>query len=373
MTMARLIALVVAGLTGASLTIPPSIWHVAGEGWGTPSADETSVYFVSKNHEVLAVEAESGKVRWRQMTGEPGPETTGFESIVAGSVVAMGDYNLIAFDRRNGTLRWRFEGVDGYAPGVYLGASANGMLLTGSPSGRIYAVDHETGTMRWSVDVSGGRRITAFYPATNGTVVVAGYTETAIPNQGGTVAVDLTAGKLLWKTAFPRPLDRTLETNWTGGPVLTSAVAIASSGDGNIHAFDLGTGDIQWSIPMVNDLPVGTLISPDRDMRPLALTGNTLIAGSLTGVVIAYDLTSRRERWRFDGHLSGSTVFKLTATDDTAYVPYFSGELVALDVRDGSERWRIGDWKVGYRWAPLVSRDRIYVSGTQSGFHAFAR
>jgi len=76
------------------------------------------------------------------------------------------------------------------------------------------------------------------------------------------------------------------------------------------------------------------------DFRSLARSGRTLVAGSLTGVVDAYDLTTHEKRWRYSGELNGSIAFALGADERYVYVPYVGGRLVALNIADGTERWR---------------------------------
>ena len=102
---------------GAVAASPSPVWQVRGEGWGTPAADDTSVYFTTKNHEVVAVDLDTGRERWRAVTDEPGADTFGYGTKVAGSVVAAGDYAVVAFDRATGARKWRFDPAEGHAPG----------------------------------------------------------------------------------------------------------------------------------------------------------------------------------------------------------------------------------------------------------------
>jgi outer membrane protein assembly factor BamB len=365
--------LAAAALAGAAAVEPQVIWQARAEGWGTPAADATTVYFVTKTHEVVALDIQTGRERWRADTDESGNETLGFGAVVAGSVVAVGDYNVVAFDRVSGDFKWRFQPTDGYAPGVYVGAVTNGRILTGSPAGRLYAIDPDTGKAHWSTLVSDDGNTTVFAPVSNGQVVAAGFTEFSLPNRGGVIVVDIKTGTLRWKASFPVPSDPGLATNSGGGPVFSEGSVIASSGDGVIYAFDLDTGETKWSLPRVGDLPPDNLLSPDRDFRPLAISGSTLVAGSLTGIVLGWDLATRQQRWRFHSPESGSTVFRMTADEHSVYLPYFSGELIRIDVASGLEQWRVGDWKQGFVWAPLVWNDRVFASATHSGFFAFRR
>src|SRR5947207_12318938 len=96
-------ALIVAGallIQAARPVMPPVVvWRAAGEGHGQPVVDGGSVYFLSRHHEVIALDASVGTERWRQNTGEPGTATDGSTLVVAGDTVVAGDYNLVAFDR----------------------------------------------------------------------------------------------------------------------------------------------------------------------------------------------------------------------------------------------------------------------------------
>ena len=117
------------------------IWQVAGEGRGVPAVSRSNVYFLTKRHEVIAVDGTAGTVCWRRNTGEPGDETLGSSVIVSDDVVMAGDYAILAFDASTGMRRWRFDPTDGYGPGLYLGGAADGVAFAGSPSGRLYGVN----------------------------------------------------------------------------------------------------------------------------------------------------------------------------------------------------------------------------------------
>jgi glucose dehydrogenase len=379
------VALIAVGVSGAPMAqgvpgpgeverpSPQPVWHVSGEGRGRPAVDESHVYFLSKRHEVLAVEAASGRMRWKQTTGEPGGITFGMGVVLSGEVVAAADIDIIAFDRRSGAMRWRFVPADGYGTGPYMGVAAEGLIFTGSATGRLHAIDDRTGRARWTAVVSDDDRTTVFGPEVDGDLVAAGYTTWVAPNIGGIVALDARSGRERWRTPFPRPSDPTLGTNWGGGPLIVGDLVIASSGDGVIYAFRRDTGAIAWSIPRLDGPLDGTFVSPDRDFRPLARSGRTLLAGSLTGYTVAYDLDTRQERWRYSPRLNASVAFALTADDRVVYVPHFAGTIVVIDLADGHEVRRIGNWQRGFNWPVAVSGDRFYAAASDEGFFAFDR
>jgi len=361
------------------VSAPSVAWHVDGEGRGRPAIDGGSVYFLSKRHEVLALDASKGTLRWRQNTNEPGDSTEGSAVVVAGPVVVAADYNLVAFDRITGEFRWRFIPAIGYAPGVYLGDVSRGLVFAGSPAGRIYAVSSTSGELAWSTVIGNDGHTTVFQPVTDGTDLVAGYTTRLAPNRGGVVLLDPVTGTERWRATFPPASDPLLGTGSAGNPTLAGDVVIASSGDGTIYAFDRAKGFVRWTIPPIPGLaPIlqGPLPLPDTpgpDYRPLARTWQTLFVGSLKGPVIAYDLTTRREKWRYDDPQSGSVSFGLVSDDRCVYVPFASGYHVALDQFTGVKRWQTADARAGFVWMARPVDGLVYLSGGRGGFSAFYR
>ena len=357
---------------------PVVVWRAAGEGHGQPSVDGGSVYFLSRDHEVVALDASSGRERWRQHTREPGNATEGSAVVVAGEVIVAGDYNLVAFDRITGTFRWRFVPAIGYAPGIFLGGVSRGLVFAGSPAGRVYAVSAATGDLAWSTAIDDART-TVFQPVLDGADLVAGFTTRVAPNRGGVVVLDPITGGERWRTMFPLAADPLLGTGSAGNPIVFGDVVIAASGDGTVYGFDRARGSIRWSIPPIPGVPAilrGPLPVPDSpgaDYRPLARTWRTLFVGSLKGPVIAYDLSTLKEQWRYDVPNSGSVSFGLVSDDRHVYVPFASGHHVALDLNTGAERWQTPNAGDGFWWTAAAVDGFVYLAGGHGGFVAIAR
>jgi outer membrane protein assembly factor BamB len=292
--------------------------------------------------------------------------------VIVGDLVVAGDYNLIAFDRGTGAMRWRFTPSDGYGPGISLGSGVNGRVFTGSPAGRVYAIDARSGTLGWSVVVANDDQTTVYQPASDGSIVVAGYTTFGSPSIGGVVAIDPDSGRERWRARFPRPEDPSLDTNSAGQLVLADDVVIAPSGDGVIYAFDRASGSIRWSIPRLTGSIEGIITATDREYRALTRSERTLVAGSLTGYVVAVDLDTRQERWRYAGGYNGSTAYRLSSDGRVVYVPYVSGFLVAIDLARGVEIWRTRDWQAGFLYPPAIAGDTLHLGGASAGFYALS-
>ena len=358
--------------SGSDPTAAP-YWHLKGEGWGRPAADATTVYFLSKDHRVLAIDAGTGTIRWQRPTGGSGPNPNGATVLVSGQNVVAGDYDIFAFDRMTGAPRWRFAPANGYGAGIYLGSTVGGRIYAGSPSGRVYAIDGASGAPRWTAVVADDQRTVVYEPIADEDLVVAGYTVSTAPNGGGIVAFDATTGSERWRTAFPRPSNGSLGTNAAGNPLLIDDTVVAATGYGFIYCFDRTDGSIRWSIPKLSGLPADYLVSPDFDFRPLARTGRLLFAGSLTGFVTAYDIDTRREVWRRAGPRYISVAFNISSDDQSVYAPYLGGNLVAFDAVTGVERWRTGEAAGAFSFPVLPAGHRLFVASSASGFYALRR
>ena len=260
--------------------------------------------------------------------------------------------------------------MDDGSAGSYLGSIVNGVAYLGSPAGRIYAVDTESGRERWRAAVSAAAQTLVLEPVADEDIVAAVFRLSTMPQTGGVIALDARTGVERWRTMFPRPPNGALGSNGAGNPVLTTDVVLAAAGYGEIFAFDRRTGAVQWSLPKVQGLPSDYFVSTDYDFRVLALGGTRLIAGSLTGAVTAYDVEAHHELWRNTGQRLASVGFGIAVDGNTAYVPYLGGRLVAIDLETGAERWQAAPAGGGFSFPPLIAGSRLFVANTASGFYA---
>lgn len=360
-----------ARLHGREPAAPRRVWSHAIEARGSPVADETTAYFLSRGHEVVAVDIASGDIRWRRQTFESGDIFSGASLVLGERSLVVGDYNLLAFDTAGGRLLWRFIPADGDAPGIYMGDAVAGAVLAGSPSGRVYTVDAESGALRWSSPIGLDVPTTVYAPAAQGDSVAVTFTEFPPhgPTRGGVAMLAANDGRVIWRRTFADHLAGLLGTNAAGGPLFRDDEVLASGGDGQIVAFDRMSGEVRWVLPPVAPAVRGP-IAWERDYRALALAGEVLVSGSLTGEIVGIDLRTRQERWRYTARGLGSSAFRIGVVDGIVYVPFFNGQLVALDARSGEERWRVGEYTSGFLWPPAVRRGLVFLAGSGAGMMA---
>jgi outer membrane protein assembly factor BamB len=351
---------------------PTVLWHTTARARGVPAVLGGRAYALTVDHHVLAVDLNNGQELWRATTGEIGRSTEGSRVVATSHAVVIGDWDIHAFHPGSGERLWRFQSAAGQGAGVFLGAVLGDTVFSGSPAGRLHAIDAVRGREIWTTAVESDGRTSVFPPVTDGDVVVAGFTTFTAPNVGGVVAVEATTGQERWRFRFPVPADRSLSVNSAGDPVLFAGLAIASSGDGQVWALDVRTGAVRWTLPRLAGPFHGIITAADRDFRALAVAGRRLVVGSLTGYVVAYDLDTRREAWRVEAGWLGSNAFVVAADDARVYVPYVSGILLAIDAATGVVVWSTDDHTLGLAWAPAVGGDRIIAAGL-SGVWAFPR
>lgn len=338
---------------------PARLWTTPLPGWGRPTVRGDSLYLLSRAGEVVSLDKATGAVRWRH----PSPLDTAGRAFPQGSLVASndttvvaGDYEVLAFGRRTGRLLWQFSPEDGYGPGLYLGVITSESAFTGSAGGRLHSIDLSNGRRRWSLSVAEHGDATVYQPIVDRDLVLAGFTEFARPSTGGVVAVDARTGVERWRRRFwhARPGDTGRNNAWAGGPVTWRNLVIAAASSGWIYAFDRLNGTLRRRI----ETPM-----PDasQDLLPLVVSRDTLIVGSLTGLVVAYELPSFHERWRYAPAATSSVLFGMTAAADSVFVPYAGGRIVRLDVDSGRARWTIPRHTNSFVWPPGVDDRSVYV------------
>lgn len=174
---------------------------------------------------LLAVDADTGRERWRFETGaiESSP------ALVDG-VLYFGtwDQKVIALDIRTRKALWTFrtDGEVHAAPAV-----ARGTVFIGTTGGTLYAIDARTGRLRWQRD--DGREF--FYAGPS-----VAYGRVYIPNTDGTLyAYGARTGNLLWA--------RTLGTYIYTSPAIADERVFVGTYDGRFFAVSAATGDPLWS------------------------------------------------------------------------------------------------------------------------------
>lgn len=262
--------------------------------------------------------ASSAKVVWTAGTGGPVRSSP----VVVGDLVIVGssDGSLYALRREDGSVRWRFEAGSPIhsSPAVH-----NGRVYFGDRANRVYAVDLRTGRLRWTTE-----------------------TGTDAPWEWGHEGWDY----------------------YTSSPLPVGDLVIVGSGDGNVYAFDAGSGEERWRF------------ATGGRVRASPAVGDSLVfIGSTDGRLYALDLSSGAERWVYDTegveHNAAEFGFDRRSIQSTAALDstrlYFGsrdGGLYALDRATGRLDWR---WTQGTSWivaSPAVNDGTVCVGGSDGQY-----
>ena len=215
------------------------LWQFPGNGapLTSPVVAEGLVVFGSGDHNVCALDAKSGEVKWTGTTGY----VFAAAPAISDGVVVIGDQggNIDGYDLKTGKSLWSFSAGTIDVAAVIAGDSA----YVVSEDHSVYALNITNGQQVWQYSMDD---YAEFSPLLAGNLVIAA-------NQAGQlVALDAKTGKLAW------------QTNLNGTPFSqpefwpAENAVVLKIGDHAVGAFDVATGKALWlySTPLVVTPPV---------------------------------------------------------------------------------------------------------------------
>ncbi|MEX1365398.1 MAG: PQQ-binding-like beta-propeller repeat protein [Nannocystaceae bacterium] len=272
---------------------------------------------------------------------------------------------LFALEQDDGSVRWDLE-LGGAVGSVPVIVEAQGddesMILVGTDNGLMHAIALSDRRTVWSYETPGRIR--------NPAVVHEGVVF-FVNSRDQIYALDLRTG--LWRWQYEQELQTDFTVHGHGGlsftPAAEQGVELgtihACFDNGKVVALAAGSGQALW-IASVAPPEGGDFI--DCDSTPLVdlEQGLVFVAGQSTGVV-ALELESGDERWRFPMRGAGSIV----AASDGSLVGSSSLEGVFVLERDGSRmRWR-SPTDPGVLSTPVVVGNSVFVTHSELGLLAF--
>jgi polyvinyl alcohol dehydrogenase (cytochrome) len=195
-------------------TFRNSLGGPAWNGWGVTITN--SRFEPAENARLTADDVPHLKLKWA--FGFPGASSGGTQPVVVGGRLYVGDAegDLFALDAETGCIRWTIEAEAGIRSAVTIAPSrAGGSRLAayfGDQAANVYAVEAESGKLLWKVKVDDYSRaaITGAPQFYEGRlyVPVSSREESQVGDpqypccafRGSVVALDATTGKQIWKT-----------------------------------------------------------------------------------------------------------------------------------------------------------------------------
>lgn len=278
------------GTNGGTLwqaDLTPAADRAGDASGGGLATGEGLVFAATGFSELVALDAASGNVAWRQRFDTP---VAGAPTVAGGRVyVATRDGAAWALGARDGRIAWQVAGAAPRA-GVAGGSApalSGGTVVFPYGSGQLLAVGTADGVPLWSGFAAGKRLGRAFASVSDltGAPVIAGATLYAGSAAGRLAAFDMATGTPIWTAQ-----------DGAGDPVVVAGSALFLVNDEDqLVRLDAATGDEVWRI----DLPYFTR-AKDKRRRDIhahygpVLAGGRLITASSDGLVRAFDPASGR-------------------------------------------------------------------------------
>ena len=245
-------------------------------------------------------------------------------------------------------------------------AVADGTIYADSFDRKLYAIDEQTGKIRWSAQTGGILMSTPVVE--NGLVIVGSGQDGWLkphdansqiwgrPGGDDEYAFSTRDGRLVWKM-------HTVGDNMPS-PAFAAGTLYLGNGDLHVYAIDPRTGKPRWTVPLAG-VPTMSSMNVDAGMGFISTCHNAPYVCETRAI----DLRDGRTVWTnpIGGSdcapaIDGGKVFENGEQDDT--VKYHTGGMLtvaAMDERTGKTLWT---YRTGYgSWTYLVSKER-QIAGT---------
>lgn len=303
-------------------------FHTGAKVLSSPAVSGTTLFVGSADHFVYALSTVDGSVMWRYKTGGA---VNSSPAVAAGTVfVASLDGQVYALDANDGRLKWKFTtggerrfsapGIHGTMPrtesmpdpfDVFLSSPTvlAQTVYVGSGDHRIYALDAQSGALRWKFET--------------GNVVHA-------------------------------------------SPAVAAGVLYIGSWDRNLYALDATTGALIWKFQTGDDTDIYNQVGIASSA---AVAGDTVFFGCRDGHFYAVDAKTGTEKWKHDNKM-GWVIASPAVDHGIVYFPTSDGErFKALDAATGATVYDVSNKAVSFS-SPAVVRDSIYYGTSDGWLHA---
>lgn len=232
--------------------------------------DSGKIYASTGFGELLALDAASGRILWRQPLDLPARSAP----LVANGLVCVIIYNdvLLTFNAATGTPGWRFIGNAGQPSSAAVGitgapAFADGIMVAGFSTGMLAGIDANSGTPLWEQSLAAGYGQASALDFSDivAPPVIANGVVYAI-NLGDTfMAVDLHSGVKVW----------TKGVGGTQAPAASGGFLFLLDAAQKLYAVHADDGLVSWSMQMQ------AYVKPKKKSGPMLWSGPVLVNGQL--------------------------------------------------------------------------------------------
>ena len=309
------------------------------------------------------------EVRWKFQV----EEEIRSSPIVHDGIVFIGsyDHNLWALNSETGELRWKFAAEAGISttPDVF---EENQTVLIGSDDHNLYCIDIRSGRINWKLATQG--------PVRSSPMVIHGHVFFG-SDDGHLYAARMGTGRIAWKWDAGTPV--------RSRPTVTEDLIIVGSEGGDVCGLDL-SGQLKWRFTTKRnvqssatiyegiayfgsydyhlyavDIKNGWSVWRFRTGKPVISTPviaeEMVIFGSADSYVYSLDAFSGKERWKFE--TENQVIGSPAIYNDAVYVGSVDGHIYCLDLKKGKERWKFKT-NGPISGSPYITDGVMYVGST---------
>ena len=229
--------------------------------------------------------------------------------------IASIEGSIVAFDTSDGSRLWdEILGTADSEIAIYgTPAVAEGLVYVGGYNGKVYAINSESGALRW------------VYPREDNLEPIVG----ALVVSQGRLYFGCSDGKVYTLDAATGDrvgeLFQTEDKIWST-PVIEGGTLYVGSFDDRLYALDIQSGNEKWRFE--TEGAVGSV--------PL-VHGNTVYVGSFDAHVYAVNATDGSLKWRSEAEAIGWFWARPVIYGDVIYAPCIDGKVYLLDAASGRE------------------------------------
>lgn len=305
--------------------------------------------------ELVRIEAPVAKVDvvWRANAGDGFEnEAGGFRIAVQGNKLFTADEDgrVRSFSLENGKRLWSQNLGQPVAsgPGV-----VDDLVVVGTREGEVIALHTGDGSQRWKTRASG--EVLAPAVGSDGVVVIRSF-------DGFVYGLGADGGQRLWAVDRTVP---TLTLRGIGAPLIVDGTVLVGTDGGKLLAVGLHDGIPLWESTV--SVPTGRselerLV--DVDAAPVT-DGAWVYAVSYAGDLVAFDLVSGEVQWR----QSVASVAGMALRDDQLFVTDPECRVFALDRRNGDILWTRDELRYRECSQPAMHRGLVAVGDLDGYIH----
>ncbi|WP_371154356.1 PQQ-binding-like beta-propeller repeat protein [Jannaschia sp. 2305UL9-9] len=331
-----------------------------------PVSDGTQLYTLDAQSTVTAVSL-SGQVVWSRSLVPPAEKANeasgGGLAVVGGALyVTTGFGELHVLDPASGAERW-VQRLD--AP-ITTPKVEGGLVYLVSRDNRAWAIEADTGRIRWDIPAAQAQAATATAPspAISGRLAIFPYAS------GEIVATLKASGIRVWGSSVSgrrRGVASGFVGDITGDPVVADGIVYAGTSSGRLVALEQSSGTRVWT-------------ADEGAVSPLVVSGGSLFAVSDRAQLLRIDAATGDPIWRTDlpyyrnqrlSRRQGIYAhFGPVLAGGKLWVASSDGALRGFDPVDGTQITQI-DIPGGAASRPIVFGDALYVVGRGGDLHAY--